>query len=151
MYLRKNLISDPEQLHYLTDLPFLTVLWLQENPICQIPNYRSLVIRMLPQLKKLDERDITLEERQLSESFVSQTRSSCSISDDQKQTPLELNAHQDQGSEHHEHHENLENHGNHPLNRTPHLGHPLEQSELEYTKPKWLRNDSVNPLIFLTI
>ena len=59
LYLRKNNISDLTQLCHLQDLPNLTVLWLSENPCAQLPDYRATVLRILPNLKKLDNIGIT--------------------------------------------------------------------------------------------
>lgn len=58
LFLRQNLISDPDELSYLTDLHYLTNLTLSDNPITKIPGYRNCVIRILPNLEKLDEIDV---------------------------------------------------------------------------------------------
>ena len=63
LYLRRNLISNLNEIKYLTECQNLSVLWLSENPICDNPNYRSVVICVLPQLQKLDDVTITDEER----------------------------------------------------------------------------------------
>lgn len=39
------------------------MLWLQDNPIAEHPLYRSYVIKMLPNLIKLDANAVTTEER----------------------------------------------------------------------------------------
>ncbi|KAJ3412782.1 hypothetical protein HDV05_000249 [Chytridiales sp. JEL 0842] len=63
LYLRKNKISDPQQLLYLRHLP-LTHLWIADNPVCQlIPNYRLNLLRICPNLQKLDDQDVTDHER----------------------------------------------------------------------------------------
>lgn len=54
LYLRKNQISSFTEIKHLTKLKALKILWLQENPICEFPSYRSKIIEMLPQLAKLD-------------------------------------------------------------------------------------------------
>jgi len=64
LYLRKNLISDLSELQYLKKLKQLKVLWLWDNPCAEAANYRLLVIKTLPQLVKLDNTEITAEERQ---------------------------------------------------------------------------------------
>ncbi len=64
LYLRKNQISDPQQLYFLRNLTQLSVLWLQENPISSLPNYRRIVLKILPQLQTLDDVQVTHEERQ---------------------------------------------------------------------------------------
>ncbi|XP_034482165.1 mediator of RNA polymerase II transcription subunit 25 isoform X4 [Drosophila innubila] len=64
LYLRKNNIQNLNEISYLQNLPALKSLWLEENPCCEAagPNYRSIVLRALPNLKKLDNVDITQEE-----------------------------------------------------------------------------------------
>ena len=64
LYLRKNLIRSLEEIAFLTDLKDLKILWISENPLCNIPDYRINIIRKLPQLSKLDNLVITPEERQ---------------------------------------------------------------------------------------
>jgi hypothetical protein len=63
LYLRKNLIADLNEIKYLIENLNLRVLWLSENPICENPNYRNIVISVLPQINKLDDIIITEEER----------------------------------------------------------------------------------------
>lgn len=63
LFLRKNKISGLEQLFNLVDLKNLRVLWLSDNPIATCDNYRLFTIALLPQLTKLDQIDITEEER----------------------------------------------------------------------------------------
>ena len=63
LYLRKNLIADIAEVRYLQNMSGLKVLWLLENPCAEMPNYRLLVIKMLPGLEKLDNQQVTLEER----------------------------------------------------------------------------------------
>ncbi len=64
LYLRKNHIRDLGEIQYLQNLPHLDTLWLEENPCCHTPGYRQKVIQMLPNLVKLDNQEISLEERQ---------------------------------------------------------------------------------------
>ena len=64
LFLRKNLIADMSELQYLSNLPNLKVLWLQNNPVCQHPLYRQYCIYLLPHLVKLDTDTVTPEERQ---------------------------------------------------------------------------------------
>ena len=61
--MRKNNIVDLGEVQYLTKLPKLQTLWLSHNPCAENPYYRLYVIRMLPGLVKLDNADITQEER----------------------------------------------------------------------------------------
>lgn len=65
LYLRKNKVDDLKQILYLTALPDLRILWLSENPVCQHPNYREFILAKLPKLQKLDNTDVTEEERDL--------------------------------------------------------------------------------------
>ncbi|KAG5676948.1 hypothetical protein PVAND_006742 [Polypedilum vanderplanki] len=64
LYLRKNCIEDINDLVYLQNLPKLKYLWLEENPCVEAsgPNYRKIVLRSLPNLKKLDNIEVTPEE-----------------------------------------------------------------------------------------
>lgn len=63
LYLRKNVISELSEAKFLTYCPNLKVLWLQDNPIADHPLYRQYIIRILPNLIKLDSAAITTEER----------------------------------------------------------------------------------------
>lgn len=64
LYLRKNNLTDIDELVYLQNLPKLKYLWLEENPLVDNagPSYRQIVLRALPNLKKLDNVDVTPEE-----------------------------------------------------------------------------------------
>ena len=64
LYLRKNLITDLSEIKYLIPLKQLRVLWLWDNPCSETPNYRLIVIKCLPSLVKLDNTEITAEEKQ---------------------------------------------------------------------------------------
>lgn len=63
LYLRKNLISDINEIKHLATCPNLLILWINENPIVECKNYRLLIISFLPQLTKLDDNMITPEEK----------------------------------------------------------------------------------------
>lgn len=65
LYLRKNNIGTLDELRYIAKLPELRVLWLKENPCASVKNYREKVIRILPNLSKLDDQAITPDERRL--------------------------------------------------------------------------------------
>eukprot|EP00049_Salpingoeca_infusionum_P011971 m.211917 g.211917 ORF g.211917 m.211917 type:complete len:207 (-) comp15068_c1_seq2:1986-2606(-) len=67
LFLRKNKIADINEIAYLMDLPALSVLWLSGNPMSTYENYRATVIKALPRLTKLDNIEITPEERKASE------------------------------------------------------------------------------------
>ena len=54
LYLRKNEIKDINEINYLKNCKNLKILWLEENPICNVENYRKKVIETLPFLIKLD-------------------------------------------------------------------------------------------------
>lgn len=54
LFLRKNKVADINEVRFLQKCPVLRVLWISDNPIDQIPHYRSTVIRALPFLEKLD-------------------------------------------------------------------------------------------------
>ncbi|XP_052862483.1 nuclear transcription factor Y subunit beta isoform X1 [Anopheles cruzii] len=64
LYLRKNNLTDIDELVFLQNLPKLKFLWLEENPLVESagPTYRQIVLRALPNLKKLDNVDVTPEE-----------------------------------------------------------------------------------------
>jgi len=62
LYLRKNAISDLNEVLFLKDLPNLKVLWLCDNPITELPHYRDFVVRCCPGLSKLDNADLTPDE-----------------------------------------------------------------------------------------
>lgn len=63
LYLRNNLISDIREVKYLATCPNLRVLSLNENPIANMKGYRQTILRMLPNLTKLDEVLVTEAER----------------------------------------------------------------------------------------
>jgi len=63
LYLRKNIISELIEVKYLAQCTSLRVLWLSENPIAQHPLYRKFIIKCIPSLTKLDDSNITPEER----------------------------------------------------------------------------------------
>ncbi|XP_075036361.1 cilia- and flagella-associated protein 410 [Mixophyes fleayi] len=64
LYLRKNNISNLSELYYLKLLPKLKILWLSENPFCcpDPHRYRMTVLRNLPNLHKLDNQAVTVDE-----------------------------------------------------------------------------------------
>jgi len=63
LYLRKNLISDLFEIRSLQNCPKLKVLWLWDNPIAKHPLYRQFIIKTLPNLLKLDNTPVSMEER----------------------------------------------------------------------------------------
>ena len=62
---RKNNIKHLAEVKYLENLDNLQTLWMDENPCADHPKYRYAIAAMLPRLKKLDNRDITEEERSI--------------------------------------------------------------------------------------
>ncbi|KAJ3007332.1 hypothetical protein HKX48_009191 [Thoreauomyces humboldtii] len=63
LYLRRNNVGDPRELQHLRKCSRVTVLWLGENPVAELKGYRGAVVRMMPWLRKLDERDVGEDER----------------------------------------------------------------------------------------
>lgn len=63
LYLRKNQISDINQVLHLSRLRNLQVLNLSDNPVSHDPNYRYFVIAAIPSLVRLDDVNISDEER----------------------------------------------------------------------------------------
>jgi cilla- and flagella-associated protein len=80
LYLRRNNIRNLAEIKYLKGLPYLHTLWLNENPCADHPNYRSFVISQLPDLRKLDNLEITDSER-------SKAMSSGAMADDYSSKP----------------------------------------------------------------
>jgi hypothetical protein len=64
LYLRKNEVRHLSELRHLRGLPSLAVLWLDDNPCAELPDYRLHVARNLPSVTKLDNLAITPEERE---------------------------------------------------------------------------------------
>ena len=65
LFLRKNDIENLNELYYLRGLNSLQTLWLTDNPLFEKKDYRLFCIALLPQINKLDEVDITNDEKQL--------------------------------------------------------------------------------------
>lgn len=63
MYLRKNRISDFNQLDYLKNLKHLKVIYLDDNPISKDKQYWLKVIKKLKNLEILDDKEITQVEK----------------------------------------------------------------------------------------
>ena len=66
--LARNSINNLKEIRYLSTCPSLQKLWLKDNPICKLWDYRIQVINILPNLKFLDDEPITVEERQIANS-----------------------------------------------------------------------------------
>eukprot|EP00884_Botryococcus_braunii_P023344 jgi/Botrbrau1/9694/Bobra.0201s0024.1 len=54
--LRNNLLSNLQELLVLTHCPHLADLWLEGNPFTSMPSFRNSVMRLLPNLQRLDGR-----------------------------------------------------------------------------------------------
>ena len=63
--LANNNISDINEIRYLSSCPNLKKLWLKGNPISRFQEYREYVIKLLPNLEKLDDKEVTVYERQM--------------------------------------------------------------------------------------
>ena len=59
LFLRKNVIVDLTEAKYLAYCSNLKVLWLWDNPIAEHPLYRQYIIKLLPNLVKLDNAAVT--------------------------------------------------------------------------------------------
>lgn len=72
--LAKNAISDFSEIAYLGTCRNLIKLWLKDNPISKVWDYRIQVIRLVPSLKYLDDEEISQDERDMANtgSFFSQ-------------------------------------------------------------------------------
>ena len=64
LYIRRNNVESLDEIEHLVPLKNLRIMWLAENPVAQVQGYREHVINKLPQLTKLDNVEITYEERQ---------------------------------------------------------------------------------------
>jgi len=91
LYLRRNLIANLNEIKYLTNCENLSVLWLSENPIYDNPNYRAVIICILPQLQKLDDIPITDEEREKAEKKLSGNLEEEEDGNDEEEEPKEEN------------------------------------------------------------
>ncbi|XP_014476494.1 PREDICTED: uncharacterized protein LOC106745423 isoform X1 [Dinoponera quadriceps] len=64
LFVRRNNIKDLNEICYLQGLPKLRNLWLGENPCAEKEGYRLAVLRALPNLEKLDDKEVSPEEVQ---------------------------------------------------------------------------------------
>ncbi|VDK17411.1 unnamed protein product [Anisakis simplex] len=62
LYLRRNAISSLNELEHLKDLKSLRTLWIDENPCTADNAHRSKVLRILPNLTKLDDKIVTVDD-----------------------------------------------------------------------------------------
>ncbi|CAJ0578986.1 unnamed protein product, partial [Mesorhabditis spiculigera] len=63
LYLRKNDIDEFSELENLLGLKKLTVLWIDDNPCTAHGDHRLRIIRLLPQITRLDDKPVTMEEK----------------------------------------------------------------------------------------
>ena len=69
LYLRKNNLQDLEEIIFLKDLKKLKLLFLADNPCSDHPFYKPFILRVLPNLLKLDDEEITYRDRQAAKSM----------------------------------------------------------------------------------
>lgn len=62
--IRRNQVSELKEILHLRKLKNLQVLWLSENPVAKHPQYRLFCVKNLPNLIKLDDKNISPEERE---------------------------------------------------------------------------------------
>ncbi|KAF6019857.1 C21orf2 [Bugula neritina] len=62
LYIRKNKISNLNEIYYLKKLPKLRTLWLADNPCATGTLYRMTVLKNLPNLNKLDNAVVETDE-----------------------------------------------------------------------------------------
>nr|CDP93271.2 Bm3248 [Brugia malayi] len=62
LYLRKNEISSLNELEHLRNLKLLRILWIDENPCTADNKHRAKVLRILPNLTRLDDKQVTIDE-----------------------------------------------------------------------------------------
>jgi hypothetical protein len=91
LYLRKNNIADLSEIRHLTNLPNLRVLWLWDNPCAEIPNYREIVIKVLPNLGKLDNTAITPEEKSAASKITVNLEDFRIVKEDLNDSPPQVN------------------------------------------------------------
>ncbi|MCL4148918.1 UNVERIFIED_CONTAM: hypothetical protein GTU68_010076 [Idotea baltica] len=68
LYIRKNNISDINEVLYLQQIPKLKSLWLSDNPCADFNEYRLTVLRALPHLQKLD--NVSVEPEEIQQAMV---------------------------------------------------------------------------------
>lgn len=70
MSLGNNLLRYLEDLAPLAELPRLSVLMLEGNPVTQMPNYRAQLVHTLCRLESLDKQQVEPHERKATEPVV---------------------------------------------------------------------------------
>ncbi|GMH35460.1 hypothetical protein BSKO_03328 [Bryopsis sp. KO-2023] len=87
LYLRKNEVSNVEEVLFLQQLKDLRVLSLEENPCTASANYRARVLQILPHLEKLDATAVTEKEVRNAELLLQITGSSADSTPDPSYLP----------------------------------------------------------------
>uniref|UniRef100_A0A915BFH6 U2A'/phosphoprotein 32 family A C-terminal domain-containing protein n=1 Tax=Parascaris univalens TaxID=6257 RepID=A0A915BFH6_PARUN len=62
LYLRRNAITSLNELEHLKSLKYLRTLWIDENPCTADNAHRSKVLMILPNLTKLDDKPVTVDD-----------------------------------------------------------------------------------------
>ena len=57
-------VADVRDMLHLAPLRELRVLWLSDNPCSEHPLYRLVAARLLPRLEKLDNKEVSPQERE---------------------------------------------------------------------------------------
>jgi Leucine-rich repeat (LRR) protein len=63
LYIRRNNVDSFDEIAHLSNLQKLRILWLAENPVAMQPGYRKFVVKCIPSLQKLDNQDVSYEEK----------------------------------------------------------------------------------------
>ena len=69
LYLRKNNLRDLAEVVFLKDLKKLKLLFLSDNPCSKHRLYKPFILRILPNLVRLDDEEITYRDRQYANSI----------------------------------------------------------------------------------
>jgi cilla- and flagella-associated protein len=84
LYIRRNNIDQLDELNHLADLPNLKTLWLDENPVANLRNYRKKVLKKLPQLTKLDNVIVSEEEIMEAQAYDENAAKKDDVGEEQK-------------------------------------------------------------------
>lgn len=74
LILTNNQLTTLTELEPLAHAPTITSLVLVDNPVTKVPDYRPFVIALLPRLKALDYKRVTLAERDAAENAFRRSR-----------------------------------------------------------------------------
>ncbi|XP_055911148.1 alpha-protein kinase 1 isoform X7 [Eupeodes corollae] len=134
LYLRKNNIQDISEIVYLQNLPRLKYLWLEENPCCDSvgPSYRAVVLRALPNLKKLDNVEVTPEE--VEEALNGAPAQVEEEEDDSYESPPQPSSHPQQQQQQKVHHQQQQQHqSQQQQSQQQHYQQQQQQSQQQYS------------------